>query len=51
MQQHKLINKILKAIQDKQVKEEYGTITISLQRGIINDVKDNETRKINVEEE
>lgn len=51
MQQHKLINKILKAIQDKQKNEEFGTITISFQRGLINDVKDNETRKINVEEE
>ena len=51
MQQSNLINEVLKAIEKKQKNKEFGTITISFQGGLINDVKDNETRKINVEEE
>ena len=51
MQQSKIVNRILEAIERKQKNKEFGTITISFQGGLINDVKDNETRKINVEEE
>ena len=46
MQQQKLINKILKAIEEKQKNEEFGTIIMSFQGGFINDVDDKRTRKI-----
>lgn len=51
MQQQKLINKILKAIEEKQKNEEFGTIIISFQGGLINDVDDKRTRKIKADKE
>ena len=50
MQQQKLINKILKAIEEKQKNCEFGTIVISFQNGLINDIDDTIKRKINVKE-
>ena len=51
MQQEKLINKILKTIEEKQNNREYGTTTISFQAGYINDVDDKRTRKIKADKD
>ena len=51
MQQEKLINKILKTIEEKQNNREYGTITISFQAGYINYVDDKRTLKIKADKE
>ena len=45
----KIVKDHVKNIRTKD--KEFGTITISFQGGLINDVKDNETRKIQVQEE
>jgi hypothetical protein len=51
MQQEKLINKIIKAIEEKQRNKEFGAIIISFQSGLINDVDDKQTRKIKADKE
>ena len=51
MQQQKFVNKILKLIEQKQKKKEFGSIEIKFQRGMINAINDNEIRKITLEEE
>ena len=51
MQQEKLINKILKTIEEKQNNREYGTITISFQAGLIYDVHNNTSEKIKADKE
>ena len=51
MQQQKIINKILKTIEKKQNNREYGTITISFQAGLINDVHNNTSEKIKADKE
>ena len=51
MQQEKLINKILKTIEKKQKNREYGTITISFQAGLINDVHNKTFEKIKADKE
>ena len=51
MQQQKLVNKILKAIEKKQNNREYGTITISFQAGLINDVHNKTYEKIKADKE
>ena len=51
MQQEKIVNKILKAIEKKQNNREYGTITISFQAGLINDVHNNTSEKIKADKE
>ena len=51
MQQEKIINRILKLIEEKQENREYGAILISFQNGLINDIDDTIKRKIKVKEE
>ena len=51
MQQEKTINKLLKRIEEKQNNREYGTITISFQAGLINDVHNNTYEKIKADKE
>ena len=48
MWQEKLINKILKTIEEKQNNGEFGTIRIEFRAGVIVDVNENRTRKIKV---
>ena len=51
MQQEKIVNRILKLIEEKQENREYGAILISFQNGLINYIDDTIKRKIKVEEE
>ena len=51
MQQKKTIDEIVKLIKEKQNNREYGTITISFQAGLINDVHNNTSKKIKADKE
>ena len=51
MQQEKIVNRILKLIEEKQKNLEFGAITISFKNGLINDIDDTIKRKIKVKEE
>lgn len=50
MQQEIIVNRIIKLIEEKQKNCEFGTIVISFQNGLINDIDDTRKRKINVNE-
>ena len=51
MQQQKIINKLLKWIEEKQKNREFGTITIHFDKGKIQSVNENRTRRLKVNEE
>ena len=48
MQQQELVNEILKLIEEKQKNREFGTITIHFDKGKIQSVNENRTRRLKV---